>query len=65
MTHATMSAEEENERKEALAEVTDPMFLMRGEGEADAEGDIEPTDDGGFVPASTVHPPAVAGLVAS
>ncbi|KAL0062898.1 hypothetical protein AAF712_010219 [Marasmius tenuissimus] len=37
VTHALMSQEEEEERDEALAEVVDPLFLMRGE--ADAEGD--------------------------
>ena len=37
VTHAPMSQEEEEERDEALAEVVDPLFLMRGE--VDAEGD--------------------------
>ncbi|KAF8074937.1 RNA polymerase II-associated protein [Lyophyllum atratum] len=44
VTHAEMSKEEEDEREEALAEVTDPMFLMV-RGDADADGDIE-VDDG-------------------
>ncbi|KAL0566312.1 hypothetical protein V5O48_015707 [Marasmius crinis-equi] len=37
VTHEAMSQEEEEERDEALAEVVDPMFLLRGD--ADAEGD--------------------------
>lgn len=43
MSHTKMSQEEEEEREEALAEVVDPLFLMRGEAEADmdAEGEIE------------------------
>lgn len=41
-----MSAEEEAEREEALAEVADPMFLL-ARGDADADGDIEVDDGGG------------------
>lgn len=33
-----MSKEEEDEREEALAEVTDPMYLMR-----DADGEVDDT----------------------
>ncbi|KAG6812735.1 hypothetical protein H0H92_000952 [Tricholoma furcatifolium] len=45
VTHAEITKEEENERDEALAEVLDPLFLMRGDTDADADGDIE-ADDG-------------------
>jgi len=42
VTHLPMSKEEEEEREEALAEVMDPMFLLRaGAGEADADADAE------------------------
>ena len=40
MTHAPMTAEEYEERDEALTEVVDPMFLR------DAEGELE-IEDGG------------------
>ncbi|KAJ3812491.1 RNA polymerase II-associated protein [Lentinula aff. lateritia] len=39
VTHVPMSQEEEDEREEALAEVMDPLFLMRGD--ADADGEVE------------------------
>ncbi|EEB98464.1 hypothetical protein MPER_02017, partial [Moniliophthora perniciosa FA553] len=39
VTHAPMSKEEEDERDEALAEVNDPLYLMRTD--VDAEGDME------------------------
>ncbi|ESK97873.1 rna polymerase ii-associated protein [Moniliophthora roreri MCA 2997] len=39
VTHAPMSKEEEDERDEALAEVNDPLYLMRAD--VDAEGDVE------------------------
>lgn len=39
-----MSKEEEEEREEALAEVVDPLFLMRNEQDADGEVD----DGAGF-----------------
>ncbi|KAF9006040.1 RNA polymerase II-associated protein [Cyathus striatus] len=38
--HAPMSAEEEDERKDALAEVMDPMYLI-GKEEPDADGEID------------------------
>jgi RNA polymerase II-associated factor 1 len=36
-----MSKEEEDEREDALAEVMDPMYMMRGEGEVDADGEVD------------------------
>jgi hypothetical protein len=39
MTYAPMSREEEEEKQEALAEVSDPMFLMRED--LDAEGEVD------------------------
>ncbi|PPQ90767.1 hypothetical protein CVT25_010156 [Psilocybe cyanescens] len=42
--HAPMSKEEEDEREEALAEVLDPLFLLRNEQDADGEVD----DSAGF-----------------
>ncbi|KAJ4473623.1 RNA polymerase II-associated protein [Lentinula aciculospora] len=45
VTHVPMSQEEEDEREEALAEVMDPLFLMRGE--ADADGEVEVDEGGG------------------
>ena len=50
MTHAVMSTEEEDEREEALAEVTDPNFLLI-RGDADADGE---EDDGAIVAGSLV-----------
>lgn len=44
MLHAPMSKEEEDEREEALAEVLDPLFLLRNEQDADGEVD----DSAGF-----------------
>ncbi len=41
MSHTDMSKEEEDERQEALAEVVDPMFLMRGDADADGEGEVD------------------------
>ncbi|KAF9069785.1 RNA polymerase II-associated [Rhodocollybia butyracea] len=41
VTHVPMSQEEEDEREEALAEVMDPLFLMRGEADADGEVEVE------------------------
>lgn len=46
MNHAPMSQDEEDERREALAEVADPMYLMV-RGDADADGEIEVDDGGG------------------
>ncbi|KAI0642319.1 RNA polymerase II-associated [Trametes meyenii] len=44
LTHTPMSAEEAQEREDALAEVIDPLFpLARGDADADAEGEV---DDG-------------------
>ncbi|KAJ3772663.1 RNA polymerase II-associated protein [Lentinula raphanica] len=40
VTHVPMSQEEEDEREEALAEVMDPLFLMR-EADVDADGEVE------------------------
>ncbi|KAI0352089.1 RNA polymerase II-associated [Trametes cingulata] len=46
LTHTPMSAEEAQEREEALAEVVDPSFpLARGDADADAEGEAD--DAGG------------------
>ncbi|KAF8637578.1 hypothetical protein AX17_002647 [Amanita inopinata Kibby_2008] len=47
VTHATMSKEEEEEREEALAEVTDPLYLI-GRVDADAEGELEVEEHGVF-----------------
>ncbi|KAH9893329.1 RNA polymerase II-associated [Cubamyces lactineus] len=42
LTHTPMSAEEAQEREEALAEVVDPLFpLARGDADADAEGEVD------------------------
>ncbi|OJT12440.1 RNA polymerase II-associated protein 1 -like protein [Trametes pubescens] len=42
LTHTPMSAEEAQERGDALAEVVDPMFpLARGDVDADAEGELD------------------------
>ncbi|EIW58426.1 uncharacterized protein TRAVEDRAFT_167944 [Trametes versicolor FP-101664 SS1] len=42
LTHTPMSAEEAQEREDALAEVVDPMFpLARGDADADAEGELD------------------------
>ena len=42
LTHTPMSAEEAQEREEALAEVVDPLFpLPRGDADADAEGEVD------------------------
>ncbi|KAK7056329.1 hypothetical protein VNI00_002882 [Paramarasmius palmivorus] len=41
VTHAPMSKEEEDERDEALAEVNDPLYLMRADADADGEGEVE------------------------
>ncbi|KAF5335997.1 hypothetical protein D9611_006303 [Ephemerocybe angulata] len=46
--YAPMSAEEEEERQEALAEVVDPMYLFN----RDADGDIEVEEGAGSAPAS-------------
>lgn len=51
VTHAEMSKEDDDEREEALAEVSDPMYLM-ARGDADADGDIEV--DGGLDFTSTI-----------
>ncbi|KAF5377783.1 hypothetical protein D9757_008079 [Collybiopsis confluens] len=53
VTHVPMSQEEEVERAEALAEVMDPLFLMRGD--ADADGEVEVDDGAGahLFPVST------------
>ncbi|KAM5537103.1 hypothetical protein V8D89_009249 [Ganoderma adspersum] len=46
LTHTPMSKEEEQEREEALAEVTDPLFpLARADADADADGEV---DDAAF-----------------
>ncbi|KAF9479588.1 RNA polymerase II-associated protein [Pholiota conissans] len=45
--HAPMSKEEEDEREEALAEVTDPMYLMR-----DADGEVD--DTAGNLPGASI-----------
>ncbi|PIL33234.1 hypothetical protein GSI_04684 [Ganoderma sinense ZZ0214-1] len=46
LTHTPMSKEEEQEREEALAEVTDPLFpLARADADADTDGEL---DDGAF-----------------
>lgn len=41
MTHAPISEEEETERQEYLAEVSDPDYLLKMRTDADAEGEIE------------------------
>ncbi|KAJ3745379.1 RNA polymerase II-associated protein [Lentinula detonsa] len=41
VTHVPMSQEEEDEREEALAEVMDPLFLMRGDVDADGEVEVD------------------------
>ena len=52
LTHVPMSAEEEQEREEALAEVVDPLFpLARGDADADAEGEA----DDALVPNGHAH----------
>ena len=46
LTHVPMSKEEEQEREEALAEVTDPLFpLARADADADADGDADAEAD--------------------
>ncbi|PFH51857.1 hypothetical protein AMATHDRAFT_2756 [Amanita thiersii Skay4041] len=47
VTHTTMSKEEEEEREEALAEVTDPLYLI-GRVDMDADGELETEDQGMF-----------------
>ncbi|KAF5336720.1 hypothetical protein D9758_015083 [Tetrapyrgos nigripes] len=42
LTHTSMSKEEEDEREDALAEVMDPMYMLRGE--VDADGEVDETD---------------------
>ncbi|KAJ7580215.1 RNA polymerase II-associated protein [Mycena floridula] len=44
MGHMPMSQEEIEERDEALAEVVDPLFLMRGEADVDGDGEVEVED---------------------
>jgi RNA polymerase II-associated factor 1 len=44
MTHAPISGEEEAERQEYLAEVSDPDYLLKMRTDADAEGEIEVDD---------------------
>jgi RNA polymerase II-associated factor 1 len=39
--HTEMDQEEQDEREEALAEVMDPLFMLRGE--VDADGDVDVT----------------------
>lgn len=41
MTHAPISEEEETERQDYLAEVSDPDYLLKMRTDADAEGEIE------------------------
>ncbi|KAH9852165.1 RNA polymerase II-associated [Lenzites betulinus] len=42
LTHTPMSAEEAQEREDALSEVVDPLFpLARGDADADAEGEVD------------------------
>lgn len=41
MTHAPISEEEEMERQDYLAEVSDPDYLLKMRTDADAEGEIE------------------------
>lgn len=48
LSHAPLGVEEAEERKEAQAEVTDPMFLFSrvegeqdGDGEADGDGEVD------------------------
>jgi RNA polymerase II-associated factor 1 len=48
MTHAPISEEEEAERQEYLAEVSDPDYLLKMRTDADAEGEIE-VDDSMYV----------------
>jgi len=52
--HTEMSAEEIEERDEALAEVTDVGFLLRAlDADADADADIE-VEDAGAIPTTNV-----------
>ncbi|KAF7770363.1 hypothetical protein Agabi119p4_6337 [Agaricus bisporus var. burnettii] len=44
MTHAPISEEEETERQDYLAEVSDPDYLLKMRTDADAEGEIEVDD---------------------
>ncbi|KAJ3553833.1 hypothetical protein NP233_g12556 [Leucocoprinus birnbaumii] len=44
LTHAPISEEEETERQEYLAEVSDPDYLLKMRTDADAEGEIEVDD---------------------
>jgi hypothetical protein len=51
ITHVEMGKDEEDERREAMAEVLDPMYMLHGEADADVEGegvvevDEKPEDD--------------------
>ncbi|KAK2463597.1 hypothetical protein APHAL10511_004348 [Amanita phalloides] len=47
VSHTIMSKEEEEEREEALAEVTDPLYLL-GRVDADADGELEMEEHGVF-----------------
>jgi RNA polymerase II-associated factor 1 len=47
VSHTIMSKEEEEEREEALAEVTDPLYLI-GRVDADADGELEMEDHSVF-----------------
>ncbi|KAF8623205.1 hypothetical protein AX15_006443 [Amanita polypyramis BW_CC] len=47
VSHTTMSKDEEEEREEALAEVTDPLYLI-GRVDADADGELEMEDHSVF-----------------
>lgn len=52
LTHSRMSAEEAEEREEALTEVNDPAYYLMMGRDADAEGEVEPAEtkeDAGMV----------------
>lgn len=53
LTHAPISEEEETERQEYLAEVSDPDYLLKMRTDADAEGEIE-VDDMMYMNGTTV-----------
>ena len=52
--HAPLSAEEEAEREEALAEVADPNYLNTRE-DADADGEVDDIADENDVPGMRPH----------
>ncbi|KAF9454226.1 hypothetical protein P691DRAFT_717588 [Macrolepiota fuliginosa MF-IS2] len=57
MTHAPISEEEETERQDYLAEVSDPDYLLKMRTDADAEGEVEVEDgmymNGSVIPVAT------------